>query len=372
MKAKIALVGNNLQMMCQFRLEIITVFVENGYDVTVIAPQDAAVTRLDGINVRFIPIAIQSRSINPLSDLALLWDLVKIYKREKFVHIYHYTTKIVLYGSIASRIASVGQTPIMTGLGYAFLQPSLLSAILLQLYKFAFRQTSEVWFLNEDDSNLFVQHKVIRSSQAFVLPSEGVDTAYYKSQSPLENQPFVFLYVGRILKDKGVVELCQAAQILRSQGVNAQIILIGKSNDSIKSAISTTQLTHWMQSGVIRYIDFQENLIPYYEQSTCVVLPSYREGVSRVLLEAASMARPIITTNVPGCRDLVEDGETGWLCAPGDAQSLAKAMLKALNTPLEQLTRMGQKNREYVLRKYDITKIVSIYLDKLSENLNNK
>lgn len=369
MKHKIAMVGNNLQMMCNFRLEVMIALVQSGYEVIVIAPQSAAADTLLQHNIRHIPITIQPRSINPLKDLVLLRQLVTIYQLEQFDFIFHYTTKIVLYGSIAARLTNRPQIPVMTGLGVIFSQPNVWSKILLKLYKLAFRRAVEVWFLNPFDQQLFIDNKILPTHQTFVLPSEGVNTTHYNTTLPLPTQPFTFVYIGRLLKEKGIEELIKATQTLQTSDIHFQVYLVGPINES-KSAVSKEQIIAWEQAGLIRYLQETNNVLPYYEQATCVILPSYREGVSRVLLEAASMSRPIIATDVPGCRDVVEDGYNGWLCRERDCNSLAMAMNNAMKTQLEQLCKMGQLGRKKVVDNFDINKISSIYISKLNKYLN--
>lgn len=369
MKPKIAMVGNNLQMMCNFRLELILALTQSEYDVVVIAPLDSTIDTLQQHNIRFIPITIQPRTINPLQDLKLLRQLTTIYQQEHFDFIFHYTTKIVLYGSIAARLANTPQIPVMTGLGVIFSRPNIWSKFLLKLYKLAFIHSKQVWFLNPDDQQLFIKNDIIPLKKTFVLPSEGVNTIHFNTNHPLSNQPFTFVYIGRLLKEKGVEEFIQAIQLLKKTNNKFQVYLVGSINKD-HSSISETQIRTWEQIGLIKYIPETNNIIPYYEKATCIVLPSYREGISRVLLEAASMKRPAITTDIPGCRDVVEDGTNGWLCSARDPNSLALAMQKALDSPLELLLQMGKIGRDKIIHDFDMNKIISIYINKLNNYLN--
>lgn len=369
MKPKIAMVGNNLQMMCNFRLEVMLALKQSGYDIVVIAPHSSAIATLLQHNIRFVPITIQPRSTNPIKDWILLRQLTTIYRQEQFDFVFHYTTKIVLYGSIAARWANTPQIPVMTGLGVVFSHTNIWSKIFLTLYKSAFHHAKEVWFLNPDDQHLFIKNGVIPRHKTFLLPSEGVNTTLFHTNHSLSTQPFTFAYIGRMLKEKGIEDLVQAISILQKRENQFQVYLVGPvmANDS---SIPLTQLRTWEQAGLIKYIPATSHIIPYYEQATCIVLPSYREGVSRVLLEAASMARPAITTDVPGCRDVVEHGINGWLCSAKDPNSLALAMLTALDSQPEQLLQMGKRGREKVVQHFDINKIINIYLNKLTNYLN--
>ena len=369
MTRKLAFVGNSLYYMYNFRMGVLNRMVELGYDVTIIAVPDCDIKN-DKINsnIRFIPINLDRKGLNPFSDIALEKQLYKIYIQEKFDYIFHYTIKTVIYGSVAARKAGIPQLSVITGLGYSFLKDNLLKHLVVRMYRYALKTAEQVWFLNEDDKSVFLQKNIISQSRAHVINGEGVDTDYFAPSNKQKNAAdFKFLLIGRVMAAKGLYEYAEAARIVHKQYPKVQFCVLGNMSKADKDSIDASQVQQWVDAGDIVYLGSTSDVRPAINECNCVVLPSYREGVPRTLLEASSMQKPIIATNVTGCREVVEDGVNGMLVEAKSASSLAQAMLNMLTMPQEELCKMGQKGREMVIEKFDEKSILQVYEEFIND-----
>ena len=270
----------------------------------------------------------------------------------------------------------------VTGLGYAFINKPLLGAIASFLYKRSLPLAAETWFLNSSDKDFFISRSIVSAGKTFILPGEGVDTEKYKpdyndkqpqnSGDPAEktnNQKsgIHFLLIGRLIKEKGILEYAEAAKILKDQGLDCRFSILGFTDDANPSAISSDKIEGWKKSELISYLGSSDDVRPYIMKADCIVLPSYREGMPLSLLEASAMAKPIIATNVPGCRDIITDGNNGFLCETRNATSLAEAMKKIAGLSEEERIVMGQQGRKIVAEQFNAGIIKNIYLQKIRE-----
>ena len=232
MTYKIGFVGNSLQTMCNFRLGVMTEFAKAGYNVVVIAPKDCDITCLKQAKIRLIPIDMDCKGMNPFTDIHMAKTLKNIYKKEKFNFLFHYTIKPVIYGSWAAHKAKIPQISVVTGLGYTFIRTGWINRVAKALYRFSLRTAKEVWFLNQEDKTLFIEKKLVSSFKARLIHSEGVDIKKYQSRTELSTSPFTFLFIGRVLWDKGIGEFVKAAQVVKKQYTNVQFhILTTKCKD---------------------------------------------------------------------------------------------------------------------------------------------
>lgn len=369
MTRKLAFVGNSLYYMYNFRMGVLNRMVELGYDVTVIAVPDCAVQNEKiNHNIHFVPICLDRKGLNPFSDIALEKQLYRIYTQHNFDYIFHYTIKTVIYGSIAARKAGIPQLSVITGLGYSFLKDNLLKRLVVRMYRYALKTAEQVWFLNEDDKSVFINEKIISQDHAHVINGEGVDTDYFAPLSDRKpDKHFKFLLIGRVMAAKGLYEYAEAARIVHKTYPEARFSVLGNMSKADKDSISKSQMQEWVDAGDIVYLGSALDVRPVIGESDCVVLPSYREGVPRALLEASSMQKPIITTNITGCKEVVKDGVNGMLVEAKNASSLAQAMLKMLDMTHDELIKMGQKGRELVLEKFDEKIILKEYEDFLND-----
>lgn len=366
---KIAFVGNSSQTMCNFRLGVMSELVRLGYEVVVIAPKDSNITAFKQNQIRLIPVEIDCKGMNPFVDLHLVTTLKNIYKKEKFDFIFHYTIKPVIYGGWATRKARIPQISVITGLGYTFIRKGWINRISKALYRFSLRSSKEVWFLNQEDKTLFIEENIVAQYKTRLINGEGVDLNKYQSSVKSPACPFTFLFVGRVLWDKGVGEFVEAAKVIKKQHPKVQFKILGQLGANNPACVNSQQMNAWEQTGAVKYIGETSNVQPYMEQAHCIVLPSYREGISRVLLEAASMERPIIASNVPGCREIVMDGVNGFLCEVQNTSSLIACMMHMLALPEEARNVFGKNGRELVHRLYDEKIIIQLYKEKLVEFL---
>ena len=365
---KIGFVGNSLQTMCNFRAGVMTELVKMGYEVVIIAPKDSDITFLKQNQIRLIPIEMDCKGMNPFADIQFARTLKRIYKKEKFNFLFHYTIKPVVYGSWAARKTKTLQISVITGLGYTFIRKGWITRVAKFLYRLSLRTANEVWFLNQEDKTLFVEQSLLSPFKARLIYGEGVDVAKYKSQSDLLSIPFTFLFIGRVLWDKGVGEFVKAAQVVKKQHPKVQFHILGQLGANNPACVSIQQMEEWEQTRTVKYLGETSNVLPYIENATCVVLPSYREGVSRVLLEAASMERPIIASNVPGCREIVIEGYNGFLCEAQDTNSLIACMMHMLSISQVELEAFGKNGRTHVIKHFDEQKTIALYKRKLQEH----
>ena len=366
--SKIAFVGNSLQTMCNFRMGVMRHLVHLGHEVVVVVPQDTDTEILRKEHIQLIPIEVDCKGTNPIADIRLAKTLKKIYQRENFDFLFHYTIKSVIYGSWAAQKANIPHISVITGLGYTFLKRNLLNRLVVAMYRRSLSHAESVWFLNQTDQQVFTTLKILPYEQTRLINGEGVDTTKYHTQIPLSNSPFTFLYIGRMLWDKGVGLFVEAAHIIKEKYPQAIFQVLGPLSSDNPNNISPSQLEEWHNSGVVNYVGCTSNVLPHLEQSTCIVLPTfYPEGMPRVLMEAASMQRPIIASNVPGCREVVIEGKNGYLCLKKNINSLVSCMEKMLTLSAEELTAMGSAGREHVLQLFDEKKIIAIYQQQLEE-----
>ncbi|EPM6206495.1 glycosyltransferase family 1 protein [Enterobacter hormaechei] len=363
-KLHIALVANTLWSVYNFRRGLINSFIGNGHKVTIIAPIDDYAKRLEELGCSVVNIHIASQGMNPFTDLVLILKLKKIYSQINPDFIFHYTIKPNIYGSIAAWLSNKKSIAVTTGLGFVFNKSSFLTKVISQLYSFSFNFPKEVWFLNEDDKAVFISKKIIKEYKSFVLDGEGVDTQYFYpvDSTKHSDDSVTFLLVARMLWDKGVGIYVEAARKLKVQFPNAKFQLLGACDVENPSAIPKDVIDSWNKEGVIEYLGVTSDVRQIVSQADCVVLPSYyREGIPRTLMEAASMGKPLVTTDNVGCRNVVIEGVTGYLCQVKSVDSLVDAMRNLIQLSPEARNEMGTKGREFMLRRFDEKIIISDY-----------
>lgn len=366
---KLLFVANTAWSMYKFRLPLLRALRERGYEPVIVAPRDEHSGKLRELGFRVIDIQLSQKGINPLDDLRTYFQLKKIYRKESPFHIFHYTIKPNIYGSIAANALKLPATSIVTGLGYTFINKTVVSRIAVRLYRFAFRRAKEVWFLNEEDINTFVQGNIVDPKKTFLLNGEGVDTQSFSPPPGLpvsSNKDTTFCFIGRLLYDKGIREYVHAARVLKRKHANLQFQIVGFLNVANPSAVTRQEMSDWVGEGIVQYLGAVDDVKPIIAAADCIVLPSYREGMSMILMESASMAKPIITTDIPGCQQLVDDGVTGFLCKTRDAADLILQLEKFIGLRSEQRIEMGNKARKKMLDCFDVERVIEVYLHKLA------
>ena len=362
----IVLSANSEWNIANFRQGLVRALRSAGYDPVVIAPGDpAADGRMRELGIERIPIEIERAGLNPFADLRLLARYRTLLKRLRPAAYLSYTIKPNIYGSFAAASLGIPALPNVSGLGTAFIKGGGLQAIVTKLYRIGFARAPVVFFQNDEDRALFVSRQIVRPGQARVLPGSGVNLDHF-APSQLPEGPPVFLYIGRLLRDKGVVEFVEAARSMRPEMPRARFQLLGGLDEGNRTAIRQSEIDSWLAEGIVEQLGTTDDVRPFIAASTAVVLPSYREGLPRSLLEAAAMTRPLIASDVPGCRDVVEDGVNGYLCAVRDPVSLAAAMRRLAQLPRSKQLAMGEAGRRRVQERFSEAFVVRAYLDVLA------
>jgi glycosyltransferase involved in cell wall biosynthesis len=372
---KIIFTCNTSWGIYKFRINLIRQLVKKGFTIYVLAPEDRYTEFLiDEQGLIFIPLKhLEAVSFSPLQDWKLYNELSHHYTSIKPWLIFHYTIKANIYGTLAAARAKCPSISVITGLGYTFLNNTRVLKLVSGMYRYALRKASEVWFLNGDDRDYFIQNKIIAKDKTFLLPGEGVDTHAFHCDNPYQIKPtLTFLLIGRIIKEKGIAEYVTAARILKQKGYSIECQLAGFYDHKNPSSISYKKFFNWVSSGLITYLGSTDNVMPLIEKADCIVLPSYREGLPLSLLEGASMCRPLIAADTAGCRDVVVHGVNGFLCPEKDGEGLALAMEEFYHlSPAERL-KMGREARQLAVRHFGQEKIHAIYFEKISSHASGK
>jgi glycosyltransferase involved in cell wall biosynthesis len=386
---KILISINTSWNLYNFRAGLIRALIEAGYEVVVAAPPDDYSERLKELGCRYTPLPMSNKGTNPVSDLWLLMRFWWLFRREKPHAYLGYTVKPNIYGSIAAHSLGIPVISNIAGLGAVFIKDNLLTQIVKRLYKLALSKSNTVFFQNEDDRVMFIDAGLVPAAITDRLPGSGVDLAKFAYLVPSEKvgldrvdehaksdilgiQPVhvehkvSFILIARMLFDKGIGEYVEAARLIKARYPLVEFNLLGFLDVQNPAAISRSQMNEWVSEGVVNYLGTTDDVQPYINSTDCVVLPSYREGVPRSLLEAAAIGRPIITTNAVGCKEVVDDGVNGYLCQPRDAADLAKKIEKMLLLSREQRTEMGLRGRVKVEREFDERVVIGKYLRVLA------
>lgn len=366
---RILITSNSAWNILHFRSEIIIALKGLGCEVIVIAPPDSSVAPLIELGCEFISLEMSPEGLNPFRELNVYRSiLTELRRNEPFDAILSFTIKNNILGAMAAKRANVPFIPNVTGLGTAFLSSRFLKFISVSLSKLAFKNLPIVFFQNKDDVELFQQLQIIDLEQARILPGSGINLDKFLFDPYKANDDAVdFLMISRVIRDKGVEEYINAARIVKAERPNTRFQLLGSYVNKNRSAISVDEIREWQREGIIEYLEETHDVRSVIKNAKCVVLPSYREGKPRSLIEAAAIGRPLIATNVAGCRDLIENGQNGFLCQVRDAQALAQVMMQFMNLSYEDVLKMGWKSRALIERDYDIKLIQSAYIDALSE-----
>jgi len=364
---KIAVVLNTSWNIYNFRLNLIKALFREGHEVVAVAPKDEYTQKLLDIGCSYEEVKMDSRGVNPLKDLALTIELYKIYKKIKPDVILHYTIKPNIFGTIAASRLNIPAINNVCGLGTAFLKNNFLSNLAIALYRFAFRFPKLIFFQNKDDEKFFIDSKIVRKSKIDVLPGSGVDLQKFQPHtSQLNDQPFTFLLISRLIHDKGIVEYIEAIKLLKQRGVDARFKILGQIDEEHVRSIPKKLVHDWVEQGIIDYLGTAEDVRPFIDTADCVVLPSYREGTPKSLLEAASSGKPIVATNVPGCNNIVEDEVNGLLCNTKDQTDLANKMEKMYQSDKTKLNQMGLAGRKIAEERFDENIVIGKYLDAIN------
>ena len=368
----VVIAANTSWNLVNFRSNIIIDLIERGFRVVALAPRDAYSEQLEQMGVEFHELEVRSSATSPLGDALLFLRYLRLLRSIRPAVFLGFTIKPNIYGSLAAQLVGSAVVNNITGLGMTFTKKNWLSRLVSVLYRMALRRSSTVFFQNRDDHALFVKLGLISRGQARQLSGSGVDLERFrgKAASPQSDGGFGFLLVGRLLWDKGVGEYVEAAAIVHAAEPTVRCRILGFLEVDNRSAVPRAVLDQWVADAVIEYLGEANDVRPFMNQADCVVLPSYyREGIPRSLLEAAAMGKPIIATDAPGMREIVDDGVTGYLVEPRDTQSLADAMLKMVRMPLAQRRDFGAAGRLKAEREFGQDIVTQRYRDAIDRAL---
>ncbi len=364
---KIAVVVNTSWNLYNFRMNFIKELLAQGHEVHTIAPLDNYTSLVEAAGCIHHEVKMDSRGANPIKDAGLIVELFNIYRRVRPDVVLHYTIKPNVYGTLAASVLRIPVINNVCGLGTAFLKKDLVSAVAMLLYKGSFRFAKKVFFQNPDDLKLFVHRNLVPSGAADLLPGSGIDLSRFQPAEFRRNHEFTFLMISRLISDKGVYEYIAAVRKLRAMGVKARFQLLGAIDPEHKRGISEREINQWISSGVVEYLGTTNDVRGYIHNADCIVLPSYREGTPRTLLEAASSSKPIIATDVPGCNHVVVNHYNGLLCKMKDADDLAAKMQELLSYDDEKLKTFGRNGRLKMQAEYDESFVINKYLRALEK-----
>lgn len=364
---KLIFIGNTAWSMYNFRRPIFQHFINRGDEIIVASPHDSTYqSLLEDMGCKCYTIKMQPKGNNPINDFIIICQIRRILKKEKPNCCFFYTIKPNIYGSIAAASLDIPYIPITTGLGYVFLVNNFVSKIAKLLYKLAFRKAKQVWFLNQDDVNAFKKENLVDENRISILKGEGIDINQFKVYH--NSQEISFIVQARMLWDKGIGVFVDAARVVKKKYPKVRFKLLGFMGVDNPNAISEQQMNEWIKEGIIEYMGSTNDVRPYIYESTCVVLPSYyREGIPFSLMEGAAAGKPIITTDNVGCREVVTNGITGFLCKIKDSEDLANKMEKIILMPEEERIQMGLRGREKMKYEFGIDIVINKYVEILKE-----
>ena len=359
---KIGITINRSWNIYNFRKGLIEALIAAGHEVVAIAPKDKYSARLEALGCRYEAIEMSNKGSSPIKDIGLIYDLFRVYKKANLDVILHYTIKPNIYGAIAAAFLRIPTINNVSGLGTVFIRHDLTSFIAKLLYKIAFYFPAVVFFQNKDDKTLFLSQGLVREKITDLLPGSGVNITHFSPRPFRRNQVFTFLMIARVLYDKGIIEFIEAIRIIRKKNVEARFKLLGAVEQERNLGAAIEDIRLWEEEGLIEYMGTGDDVRAGISLADCVVLPSYREGTPRSLLEAAAMGKPLITTDVPGCREVVKNNYNGFLCEVKNAEDLADKMLRIIGFDDEQLKQTGIHSRRLAVDVFDEKLVIKKYM----------
>lgn len=370
MPVKVMITTNTAWNLVNFRVGLLQEMQSAGYEVVTVSPYDEYAPELQRLGFKHVVLPMDNRGSNPIKDMLLFRRFLRLMREEMPAVYLGYTIKPNIYGSLAAQWLGIPVINNISGLGATFIQHGLMTRIDKSLYWLALRRSSRVLFQNQEDQQLFIDNVLVNAAITDLVPGSGVDlTHFYATPLPARRKPFQFLLMARMLWDKGVGEFIAAAKLVRARYPDAEFYLLGFVGVANPKAISKQEMAMWTSEPGIYFIGHTNDVRPYIEASHCVVLPSYREGTPRSLLEAAAMGRPLIATDVPGCHDVVDDGVNGYLCQVRDADDLARQMMRMMLLSNDELASMGMASRKKVERQFDEKIVILKYMQAIQEIL---
>lgn len=366
-KKTVLLFCNTFAAMLQFRGALIKDLVAQGHNVVVAAQTDGtSELEIAQMGATIAQVPLNRSGFNPFQELMLIISIVRIFRKMRPDIIFSYTIKPNVYSLPIARLWRIPSVAVVTGLGYAFLNKGVLPWLARTLLRTSLARATHIWFLNRADQKMICGARAALQGRSSILPGEGINTGWYV-QSPLPAPPTRFLMIARLLVDKGIREYVAAAKKVCQTHKDVQFDILGPFDPGNPASIGQAELDEAIAHPQINYLGVTDDVRPFLAACHCVVLPSYREGIPLVLLEAAAVARAQIATDVPGCNDVVIDGRNGFLCQMADVDSLATSLEKFINLPTKERAEMGAAARDDVVRRFDERIIFRCYQDKIAK-----
>ena len=357
-KKLIAICTNHEDDIYCFRKELIETLVNNGYNVLISCPYGEKLELMNHIRYVYDNPVIDRRGTNIVNDYKLFRHYKKLFKKYRPAVVLTFTAKPNVYGGLACRKLKIPYIPSITGLGTAIENGGVLSKILLFLYRKALKKADKVFFQNADNKDLFIKHNIVKGAYE-IVPGSGVNLSTNTLEDyPTHSNALMFITIGRIMKDKGIGELLDAAKILKQKHPDIRFKLVGGFDENYKGKVTKAE-----QEGIIEYLGVSNNIHDLIKTSHATIHPSYHEGMSNVLLESAACGRPVIASDVHGCRETFDDGVSGIAFKPKSVDALVEAVEKFINLPYEEKKKMGLAGRKKVEKEFDRQIVVDAYLD---------
>lgn len=356
-----------------FRLDLIELLQSEGFEVIAVAPSDSYVSKLESLGVTCYHVSLNPKGINPFKELSLIYKYYNLFKELKPDVILSYTIKPNIYGNFAAYFANIPTINNISGLGTLFIKKSLTTNIVKKLYKLSLSSSRHVFFQNNDDKLFFTNNKLVEPNTTSIIPGSGVNVNKF-SCNRTKNEGNKFLFVGRLISDKGVFEYLEAAVLVLKKYPQKEFLLVGELGYKNKTALNEEQLMYFTDNyPQIKYLGKTDDIVSLLNSVDVVVLPSYREGLPKSLIEAAAMNLPIITTNVPGCRDVVDNEFNGLLCKLKSTNSLKNAIFRLISLTEKERLNFGVNGRKKIINKFSSEIVNKIYVDKINGiiNVNN-
>jgi len=359
---KILILANFDVGLYKFRKELIQELLGQGNEVYISLPQGDLVQPLIDMGCKFIDTDVDRRGINPIADFKLLIRYLNILKQLKPDKVITYTIKPNVYGGIVCRIKKIPYVINITGLGTAFQNDGLMKRFITVLYKLSCKKAKMVFFENEKNQQIFIDSNIVKRESTCKLNGAGVNLEEYQFCEYPSDENIHFVFIGRVMKEKGVDELFEAAKRIKSEYGNVAFDIVGLFEDNYEKTIIELE-----EQGVIKFHGFQSNVKPFIERAHCFVLPSYHEGMANTLLECGAMGRPLITSGIYGCKEAVIDGGNGYIVNVKDSEDLYQKVKRFIELPFEDKVKMGQTSRKYIASGFDKRRVVEMTIKELKK-----
>lgn len=359
MKKVLVLINNSIGLY-KFRIDLLKELRKNN-DVVVSTPDNGFLDEIRSAGCKIYVTEVDRRGLNPIKDIKLYNQYKKIIKKEKPDLVITYTIKPNIYGGFACRIKKIPYAINITGLGTAFQKDNLLQKTVTVMYRVAFKNAKVIFFENAENKDILINKKIVNDDKCYVLNGAGVNLDYYSYiEYPKQEEPIHFLFIGRVMQEKGINELFNAMRLLKNNGYNCVLDVVGIHEENYDSKIKAGEEEGWLN-----YHGYQEDVRPFIKDTHCFVLPSWHEGMANTNLECAASGRPLITSNIHGCKEAVIESVSGFICEPKDTHSLYEAMRRFIELEHKNKVMMGVNGRNHMEKYFDKRKVVANTINQL-------